>query len=529
MIRTRLTLTFALLVLLASCQGVFTFWAARTAALNAERSVVATGLLNDYLDLGANKQRLKVWYAQFTLTGDAPTSVRDAFLAKMAASLTHLKSLADRDRDLTPRSSSDERPTVASLEANFVALQAAIMASSSSKAELTQADAWRNLISVFDRSEGRDMRTVLDEAIRRQRVASDAAEGALADALRRMRLASSVLAIMAVLLGVTAVVYFVRRLQRPFADLVTATEAIARGDYAYRSDTRRHDEFGRIAERLNAMAAQLAITQQSGESIRLALDEAVAARTVELTRSYEQLTKIDARRRLFFADISHELRTPVTVIRGEAEIALRGPTRDAIEYQDTLRRVISAAAQLGDRVAELLQLARDDAEQFVFKLVPCVLAEIVSSALHKAEAIAAYRSVRVELSANLHAGLKVYADSDRLLQALVIVLDNAVRYSGRSAKVSVTITSANETASVIIEDQGIGIAEDEFEHLFERHYRGARARAMRPDGVGLGLAIARAILSSHHGEIAVVNNQPCGTRVCITLPLALDDNSKDSQ
>ena len=529
MIRTRLTLTFTLLVVLAATQGVFTLWATRTAALNAERSVVATGLLNDYLDLGANKQRLKVWFAQSTLTGDAPTSVRDTLLGKMAASLTHLSQLADRDLILTPRASGGERPTLASLDANFDALRNAILAASARQTELPQADAWRNLILVFDRSDGRDMRTVLDEAVRRQRLESEAAELALDQALSRTRIASSVLAILAALLGIAAVVYFVRRLQRPFADLVAATEAIARGNYAYRSDARRDDEFGRIAERLNVMAAQLAIAQRSSESIRSALDEAVVARTAELTRSYETLAKIDARRRLFFADISHELRTPVTIIRGEAEISLRGPPRDASEYQAALRRIVSASVQLGERVAELLQLARDDVEQSVFNLVPCTLADIVATALHKAEAIAAYRCVAVALEQDLRADSTVLADADRLLQALVIVLDNAVRYSGRNAHVNVMIRADDGIASVIIEDRGIGIAADEFEHLFERHYRGNRARAMRPDGVGLGLVIARAIITAHHGDIKVNNNQPCGTRVCITLPLAANDEATEHQ
>ena len=197
------------------------------------------------------------------------------------------------------------------------------------------------------------------------------------------------------------------------------------------------------------------------------------------------------------------------------------------DYQAALRRIISASVQLGERVAELLQLARDDAEQSVFNLAPCALIDVVTAALHKAEAIAAYRDVSMVLTPNLTSGITVQADASRLLQALVFVLDNAVRYSGRSAAVTVSTRSNDGVASLIIEDQGIGIAADEFEHLFERHYRGGRARAMRPDGVGLGLVIARAIIAAHHGEIEVHDNQPCGTRVCITLPLAANEQATE--
>ena len=401
MIRTRLTLTFAILVLLAFAQGLFTVWATKTASLSAERSVVATGLLNNYLDLGASKQQLKVWFAQYTLTGDAPKKVRDALLVKMAASLAELKALTVRDLMLTPRPSGGEQSTVESLKINFDALKSAIIAASARQPEASAAQAWSNLILVFDRSDGRDVRTILDAAIQRQRLESEAAKTGLDQALSRTRIASIALAGIVTILGMIAVTYFVRRLQRPFDVLVEATEAIATGNYEHRSDARRNDEFGLIARRLNDTAGKLAEAQRSSESIRLALDEAVTARTADLTKSYETLIKIDARRRTFFADISHELRTPVTVIRGEAEVSLRGPDRDANDYQATLRRIVDASVQLSDRVSELLQLARDDAEQAVFNLVPCGLSDIVTAALHKSNAIAAYRNVRLSLISEL--------------------------------------------------------------------------------------------------------------------------------
>ena len=94
MIRSRLNIAFAALVVLAIMQGIFTFWATNSAAHHAQRSVVATSMLNHYLELGANKQRLKVWFAQSALAGDAPETTKIALLEKMSCSLEELQKLA---------------------------------------------------------------------------------------------------------------------------------------------------------------------------------------------------------------------------------------------------------------------------------------------------------------------------------------------------------------------------------------------------------------------------------------------------
>ena len=535
MIRSRLSIAFAVMVLLAIVQGIFTLWATSSAAHHAERSVVATSMLNHYLELGANKQRLKVWFAQSALAGEAPEATKTALLEKMSRSLDELQKLAPRDAALNRDDGDSEYAALQLLVQNFSVLKASAEAVRFQPTAGDQSSAWKNLIGIFDRSDGRDVRPVLEQAVVRQRATSDLAKSKLASALARMQTASLLLAFISVVLGIFAVAYFVKRMHQPFDALVQATTAIAQGNYSYRGFVGADDEFGQIARQLNATAIKLEAARAQSQSVRQGLDDAIAVKTADVTRSHEALLRIDGRRRQFFAEVSHELRTPVTVIRGEAEIALRGSKHDVQDYRASLSRIVDATADLSHRVEDLLHLAKSDAEHYALKLEPTPLSVVVKAALSQITAVAANRNISLTQISEVitpeaeHA--KIYADKDRLQQVLTIVLENAVRYSESPGQVTVGIQVDNpaSTVNITIIDQGIGLSESEFAGAFERHFRGEKARQMRPDGAGLGLSIAQAIIVAHDGQIGLENNTlykvdgTCvatgGVRATITLPL----------
>ena len=537
MIRTRLSIAFAALVFLAIAQGLFTLWATRSAAQHAERSVVATSMLNHYLELGANKQRLKVWFAQSALAGDAAEDAKTVLLEKMSRSLDELQKLAPRDAALNREDGGSEYAAIQLLTNNFSVLKASVEADGFPISAGDQSNAWKNLIRIFDRSDGRDLRSILEEAVVRQRATSDLAKTKLANALARMRTASLMLAFFSAALGVFAVVYFVKRMHQPLDALVQATTAIAQGNYEYRGRAGAADEFGQMARQLNTAAIQLEAARVQSQSVRQGLDDAIAAKTADVTRSHEALLRIESRRRQFFAEVSHELRTPVTVIRGEAEIALRGGQRDAQDYRASLSRIVDATTDLSRRVEDLLHLASSDAEHYALKLQPTPLSVVVKAALSQTAAVAANRNIAItqvnQVITPEVERIVIHADKDRLQQALTIVLDNAVRYSESPGQVSVgvSVDVAVGTVSIKVTDQGIGLTEDESQGAFERHFRGDRAREMRPDGAGLGLSIAQAIISAHRGEIDLRNNHQiqqgsavdainsCGACATLTLPL----------
>ncbi len=535
MIRSRLSIAFAALVVLAIMQGIFTFWATNSAAHHAQRSVVATSMLNHYLELGANKQRLKVWFAQSALAGDAPETTKIALLEKMSRSLEELQKLAPKDAELNREDGDSEYAALQLLVQNFSILKASAEAVKFQPSAVDQSSAWKNLIGIFDRSDGRDVRPVLEQAVVRQRATSDFAKSQLANALARMRTASLLLAFVSVALGVFAVVYFVKRMHQPFDALVQAAAAIAQGNYTHRGFVVADDEFGQITRQLNATAIKLEAARSESQSVRQGLDDAIALKTADVTRSHEALLRIDSRRRQFFAEVSHELRTPVTVIRGEAEIALRGTHHDASYYRASLSRIVEATADLNSRVEDLLELAKSNSQHYALKLQPTYLSVVVKAALSQITAVAANRNISITQTSEVITpeaeSAMIYADKDRLQQVLTIVLENAVRYSESPGKVSIGIRVdiPAGTANITVIDQGIGLSESEALGVFERDFRGEKARQMRPDGAGLGLSIAQAIIISHDGQIDLKNNvvyradgscvESGGVRATIMLPL----------
>lgn len=514
MIRSRLMVTFIVLALLALVQLAFAWWATRSAAHHAERSVVATRMLAEYLEISGNKQRLKVWYAQRMLADGADVHVRDALSASMADSVQQLRQLAER---VEPTQLAMERAEVKTVAQNLDALDRAVRAAKVPDARLSPAEEYRTVLLAFDELAGRDMRELLRDAVARHEAASLRESALLADALGRIRLVSALLAVSVVLGAILAVLHFVRRLDMPFARLAEITQALAGGDYRVRSGLRGHDEFAQIGRLLDTMAERVEAAQSRSAELQRNLDQLVAERTRALTQAYETLLGIEGRRRQFFAELSHELRTPVTIIRGEAEIALRHPD-DAAEVKAALGRVVEVAGELGARVQDLLDAARGSAMDYAVALQPVALAEIVAAAVGQMQAVAAHRGVLLELQA-LPQDLAIEADRDRLQQALVIVLDNALRYSPPASRVRVGVTVEDEHVWIQVEDEGPGMAEEDFAHAFEPHYRGTVGRARDPTGSGIGLAIARRIVQAHHGSIELQPRQPHGLLVGIGLPI----------
>ena len=524
MIRTRLAVAFALLGLLVLAQAGFAWWAASSAAYHAERSVVSTRLLAEYLELAGNKQRLKVWFAQRMLAGDADPAVRDRLAEAMWASVDELRALAPR---LPADAVAGERADVETVALNIGTLERAVRDAETANPYIAAGAQWGNVILAFDELAGRDMRDLLRAAVQRHEANSQREYAALAEALSRSRTANAALAGAVLLLAFASVLYFVRRLDRPFARLAWLTERLGQGDFTARSGLAGRDEFARIGGLLDSMAGRLAEAQARSAALQQQLDDLVAERTRALTQAYESLLGIESRRRQFYAELSHELRTPVTVIRGEADLALRNPG-DAAEQRETLKRIVDAASELGGRVQHLLDAARGGVADYAFTLRRWSLAEIVEAAVAQMQAVAAHRGVILSLQASAGAAgadgaIEVEVDRERLQQALVVLLDNALRYSPPGGTVRVQLGTEPEHGVVQIDDEGPGMAGDELERAFEPNFRGRAGREIDPQGLGLGLAIARRLVEAQRGSIELQGLHPKGLRAAIVLPTAASE------
>ncbi|HET9066548.1 MAG TPA: HAMP domain-containing sensor histidine kinase [Gemmatimonadales bacterium] len=220
--------------------------------------------------------------------------------------------------------------------------------------------------------------------------------------------------------------------------------------------------------------------------------------------------------RRFTADAAHELRAPVAVIRGRAELTLESP-REPSHYIAALSEIAREAAAIGTIVTDLFTLARwEDADRPVERR-PNFLDDLADEVVRAASVLARARNVRLVI--RRFEETAILGDDGLLRQLLMILLDNAIRFTPPGRSVFVDVHPGSGTAILAVADEGIGIAEKDLPHLFERFYRADAARE-RGSGAGLGLAIAQRIAAAHEGRVIVTSTLGEGSRFEVQLPLA---------
>jgi signal transduction histidine kinase len=231
--------------------------------------------------------------------------------------------------------------------------------------------------------------------------------------------------------------------------------------------------------------------------------------TIPVERSMEQM-------RRFMADAAHELRTPVTILRTRTELALAHP-RDAAGDTAAFQAIEREADRLGGIVGDLLTLARADAGERKVVRAPLYLDDVASQAVASARALAERKGVALVVGSFEEA--HILGDAGLVERLILIVLDNAIKYTSEGGRVRLDVTAHDGGRSVIVSDSGIGIPADQLPRIFERFYRGESARS-HTEGAGLGLPIARWIADLHGARITVTSDAT-GTRVEITFPPAV--------
>lgn len=222
--------------------------------------------------------------------------------------------------------------------------------------------------------------------------------------------------------------------------------------------------------------------------------------------------------RRFMADAAHELRTPITVLRSRAEVALQQP-RSSEEYASALRSMATESQRMGGIVENLLLLSRADTGEIPLKPERFFLDDVALDAATAARVLAQRKDI--ELSVAQFDEARIDADPSLIRQLVMILLDNAVKFTPAGGKVTMRIAATPAGAVLEVRDTGDGIDQEHLPHVFERFFRGDTSRA-RSDGAGLGLSIARWIADAHHATIAVTSTPGIGTRVVVTFPPATD-------
>ncbi len=298
----------------------------------------------------------------------------------------------------------------------------------------------------------------------------------------------------AAILAVLAATVFSRRLIQPLEHLATATNRMTAGDYSVRVSISAPDELRRLANTFNEMAASL-------ES------------------DVNELHRQEKLRRDLVANISHELATPLTAIQGYTEALADGVIHDLAGREESTRMIAREAARLRRLVDQLRQVSLFEAGAQQLDCAPLQLQSVVADTLEVlAPALERkHVTVRNELPSDLPA---VNADSDRLIEILLNLFDNAVRHTPEGGQILARASQVGQYVRVSISDTGAGISAQDQEHIFDRFYRVDTSRSKATGGSGLGLAIVRALVEAHGGKIQAGSAPEGGAEFNFTLPLA---------
>jgi signal transduction histidine kinase len=323
---------------------------------------------------------------------------------------------------------------------------------------------------------------------------------------------------MTVVVIITLLVIFLisRSLTRSVSALHDGAQAFRSGNLEHRIPKLREREFSRLGVAFNTMARELSDHRRRLHDANIKLEATVNKRTHALKTSNRKLADVDVNRRQLLADISHEFRTPLTVIRGESEIALRDSKNTVADYRASFQRIMDQADHTTHLVDDLLLIARADAGEPRFKLRSAIIANTVESVCNDFGARAKQKNIKIEQIFE-DAKSVVLGDTGRLRQVFTILMDNALRYSIQGGSVEVRLSRTDSDVRISFRDHGIGLTEEESELAFERFYRGHQAEE-HARGTGLGLPVAKAIVEAHKGHISLQGRPGEGATATVILP-----------
>lgn len=304
-------------------------------------------------------------------------------------------------------------------------------------------------------------------------------------ALDRFRVIEQEALPLLVLIGTLLGYWLSGRSLAPVNRIIRTAEEIGVENLSRRLDVPRpHDELRRLTETVNAMLGRI-------------------------ETSFGRITQ-------FTADASHDLGTPVAVIRTTAEIALR-KNRSETEYREALTRILETSVETSGLLENLLTLARADAGAAGLEMHPLDLGRHVKKAQERGAILAATKSLSIT-SQVPESAVMVRADAIAIDRLLLILVDNAVKYTPSGGRCEIALTASAKEAHIFVQDTGMGIEASELESIFERFHRADKVRSRETAGSGLGLAIARWIASVHGGSITAESITGVGSVFHVRLP-----------
>lgn len=295
------------------------------------------------------------------------------------------------------------------------------------------------------------------------------------------------------ILAIVAVITFIflylignritKAIVNPLQRMKTFSNEIAKGNFSIRIPSTSNDEVGHLAEAFNSMASSL--------------------------------KKSDEQKREFLANVAHELRTPLSYIKGYSEL-LQDSTMSQQERNDYLHVIQRETTRMNALVHDLLDLSQLQSETLTMTKSPLVLAQLINETLDVLAISIAKK--RLTVSANLDEDIIMNANELRLKQVFYNLIHNAIRYTNAEGHIDISLSHDENKVDINVTDTGIGISKADLSRLGERFFRADKARTRDKGGTGLGLAISKEIIHYHDGTLNFKSNLGQGTTVTITFP-----------
>lgn len=247
--------------------------------------------------------------------------------------------------------------------------------------------------------------------------------------------------------------------------------------------------------------------------------EGLQVGTLAILNDITRVKELESLRRDFVANVSHELRTPLTSIHGFAETLLKTPNLSKEQIQQFIEVIYKHSGRLSGLIEDLLSLSQiernEDSNSIELNLQS--LSPIIKSAMEITAPQA--KAINAKVSFNCQNDICVYINAPLLEQAVINLLENAIKYSGPNSLIDVSVKTQQAWAVISVTDNGPGISTDHLPRIFERFYRIDRSRSRKMGGTGLGLAIVKHIAQSHHGRVEVTSELKKGSTFSVFIPL----------
>lgn len=506
------SICIAVFLTLTLASAGLVFWSVSTTRFYSYRTNLAHKSYEQHLMLATHTYQLFKKYGDAMLIGGADRDAEKAKLIELIArDIWTIRGIIEDEIAIVGEEELEELELLDELEAMIVEL---IEKFESAELDENLAPTWFELSDILENDIDRNFKGMLEEALAEEVEEVEEAQADLAEITRLIQLLATLFSLVAVATTIAITMLYWRKLRVRLIALMKGVDAMRQGDLESPVEVSGTDELGKLSSLLNVIAEDLRTQRAELEDKNISLEQAVASRTRELERLLEEAKLNERNRRKLLADVSHELKTPLTIIQGESDVTLR-TARTEEDYREALIRTRDAASHTATLVDDLLLIARKEAGQLTLSKEPTNISAFLREVV---DLFPSAVTVQVPDPA-----VMASVDRLRLRQAILALLHNAKLYGGKQIWANLTVQ--DDRLCLSVSDDGAGLSEEDKAQVFDRFFRGSNAGGGYTKGTGLGLPIVRAIAQAHDGRVEITDRAEGGITFSMVVPFTQDEKA----